>query len=205
MRSLVSIALVVLAVAGATAADPIKQCKSDDGEYVRVLDSYFAHARGSSSSAVVLRVYGGLLPEYEIVIDPSVSTHVVFRYTPKKAIWSNVYDGAFIGKHRTLADYSARAIMVPVVTPQFEIPESQLRDLVTMSKSVDTIACEHLPLHDSKGHDYLIEDAPWFEIIMDGGHTNAKVTDTSDSKEIVSQNPSLLQWAISLQNAIRVR
>src|ERR1700757_3581151 len=108
MRTLFGIALVLLAVAGITSAqnsDSVKQCKNDDDEYERVLDAYFANARGSSPSALVLRVYGGLLPEYEIVIDAGTSVHTGFRYTPKKSIWGGAYDGFFTGRHRTLAEY----------------------------------------------------------------------------------------------------
>jgi hypothetical protein len=81
-----------------------KTCYSPD-EYEQVLDAYFAHARRNGRSAVVLRVYGWLIPEYELVLDPSVSSHSIFWFRPRKSIWGSAYDGFFAGKHREMQDY----------------------------------------------------------------------------------------------------
>jgi hypothetical protein len=170
-----------------------------------VLDAYFANARGSSSSAVVLRVYGGLSREYEIVSDPHVSTHTIFRYTPGKSIWGDASDGLYTGKHSPLADYEARATKVPVTKNSADVPEAMLLDLMVRAKAIDTSICERLPLKDSKAQEHLIEDAPWLEIIVDGGRSRTAVTDTSGFEYIISQNPVLLQWALDLQKVSKVR
>jgi hypothetical protein len=49
----------------------------------------------------------------------------------------------------------------------------------------------------------MIADAPLLEIITNGGRTRAKITDTSDFKEILSQNPALLAWATDVQKLFR--
>lgn len=194
---------LVLLLAGLCSAQSQQADCKNRGEYEQVLDAYFAHARGNEPSEVVLRVYGGLAPEREFVIDPSRSTHQLFVYAPRKSIWGDAYDGLYSGTHRGVAAYTARATRVPFTVKQFEVSEPQLSQLLVEGRSIDPSICEHLPLRDSKGNQQLIEDAPWFELIRDGGQTVTRVTDTSDFKDIVSQNPALVKWALEIQSVAR--
>ena len=100
-----SVALVMVLAAPFTAAQKdsaSEDCGFGGYGYEQMLDAYFAHARGSSPSAVVLRVYGGLDPEYEIVIDPNISSHSILRYTAKEPIWGKAFDD-YMRNHQTAA------------------------------------------------------------------------------------------------------
>jgi hypothetical protein len=163
-----------------------------------VLDGYFAHARGSSPSVVVLRVYGGLDPEYEIVIDLSRSTHTLFRYTAKKTIWGKAFDD-YMGTHKDAAGYIPNAIKVPVLKEELEIAAATLQNLLGRAKAISS-GCEKGPFIDSKGGEVVILDAPFLELITNSGQIRARVTDTGGT-DIVSENPVLLQWAMDMRNA----
>jgi len=196
------IGLALACVAASGQAAPRIPCYKPD-EYEQVLDAYFAHAHGDVTSNVVLRNYGGLIPEYELVLYPNVSTHSIFWYRPKKAIWDGAYDGFSAGKRRSIQDYISRALKVPFTKEEIGISEAQFSDFITRAATVDTSTCEHLPLKDSRGNEHVIEDAPWLELIVNGGRTRAHVTDTSDFSYIVSQNPELLRWASDIQKILR--
>lgn len=172
-------------------------------EYEQVLDAYFAHARGTDSRAVILRVYGGNVAEYELVLNPDTSNHSIVMYEPVKSIWGGAYDGLFTGRHRGLQDYISRALKVLFTKQEFDVSEGQFSDLVARAEKMDTTICEHLPLKNANGQSQFILDAPWFELIADRGNTRTKVTDTSDFKDVTSQNPLLLQWASELERILR--
>jgi hypothetical protein len=174
-------------------------CAFGDYGYEQVLDGYFAHARGRNSSAVILRVYGGLAPEYEMVIDPSLSTHTIFRHGARKVIWGKAFDD-YMGTHKDAAGYIPVAIKVPVSKKAFDVPETKLQELVARAKEIDS-RCENGPFTNSEGKEVVVLDAPYLEVITNSGKIRARVTDTSDFKEIVSQNPSLVQWALDVENA----
>jgi hypothetical protein len=200
----------VLAIASATAVTVAARttpdrssCSSKTGnEYEQTLDAYFEHARGESPSAVVLRVYGGLSPEYELVLDPEVAKDSLFWYEPEKSIWGNAYDG-LITRRRSHDEYVSRALKIPFARKQVKISEAQFLSLISRAADIDTTICERLPHKGSKGETYMIADAPLLEIITNGGRTRAKITDTSDFKEILSQNPALLAWATDVQKLFR--
>jgi hypothetical protein len=176
-----------------------KPCNRFDSEYESVLDAYFIHVRGNIDSAIVLRIFGGLFPEYEIVFDPAVSKSALTRYSPSRIIWGKTYNLG--GSHRSLAEYQRLAIEIPVVKQAFELPQEKLDELIRRAARVDTSICESAPFKDRKGHDTLILDAPWFELITNGGKTRARVTDTTGS-DISSQNATLLQWALDVQRFV---
>jgi hypothetical protein len=205
-RGLVVVGLMALFVstyASGQSIRPVARCHDGFGEYEQVLDAHFAHACGDSKSAVVLRVYGGLIPEYELVLDPSDSSHSIFWYRPQKSIWGGAYDGFFAGKHRAMQDYISRALKIPFTKQEIEISEAQFPDLVARVATIDTSICEHFPLRDSKGNEQFIEDLDSFELIVDGGRTGAQVSDTGDFTYIVSQNPALLQWDTDIEKILR--
>ena len=106
LNALFSVALVTVFAVPFTAAQKhpaSEDCGFRSYGYEQMLDAYFAHARGSSPSAVVLRVYGGLGPEYEIVIDPNISTHRILRYTARKPIWGKAFDDSLHEKSSNCA------------------------------------------------------------------------------------------------------
>ena len=182
---------------------PSKKCPGNriEDECAQVLDAYFAHARGNTPSAVVLRVYGGFLPEYEIVIDPENSPGTLVRYAAAKSILGNVYS---LGKpHLTVDQYVTEAVEVPSSKTEFNVPDERIKDLLSKAGAIDTSICEHQPIKDLKGHDVLVLDAPSFEILEKQGRVRARVTDT-DAK-VVSQNPALKDWGLDLQEAFGSR
>lgn len=198
-----SVALVMVFAVPFTAAQKhpaSEDCGFRSYGYEQMLDAYFAHARGSSPSAVVLRVYGGLGPEYEIVIDPNISTHRILRYTARKPIWGKAFDD-YMRNHRTAAGYVPQAIKVPVSKHEFEIPRTKLQELVAGAKTIDP-NCENRPFNDSKGNQVVVLDAPYLELIVNSGRSRARVTDT-EGMDVISQNPALLRWALDVENATR--
>ena len=122
-------------------------------EYEPVLDAYFKEARGSEGPGVVLRVYGGRLPEYEIVVNTQISRHSIFRYTPERSISGNVYSLA--KPHLSLNQYKMEALKIPFSKTEVEVPEGELQELIARASRIDTSICEHLPLKDSEGHEFL--------------------------------------------------
>lgn len=201
MKPLIILCEVLLCWAGVSAAKDAptqRGCPNSLSEYSQVLDAYFSHARGGASSAIVLRVYGGLLPEYEIVIDAKQSTHAIFRYAPARAIQWNVYSLA--QPHLPMGQYKAEALKIPFTRAEFEVGESKLQDLLADANAIDTSVCEHFPLKDSKGHSHLVKDATLFEIIADSGSKRTRVTDTSGF-DLISQNPALLKWGTAMRDA----
>src|SRR5437764_7489632 len=105
-------------------------------EYDEILDAYFGNARGNRGSLVVARIYGGLSPEYEIVIDTELSSHKVFRYVPARAIHQNVY--SLSRPHLSMIEYKAEALKIPFTVTEFEIAEGQLQDLLSRAKDIDS-------------------------------------------------------------------
>jgi hypothetical protein len=88
MKFLLPVILVLFTNPGARSQnDSAKTCDFSGNGYEHLLDGYFARARGNSPSAVILRVYGGLEPEYEIVLNPDISSHTISWYAPKKILW----------------------------------------------------------------------------------------------------------------------
>jgi hypothetical protein len=122
---------------------------------------------------------------------------------PEQSIWGSVY--SLSKPHLTLDQYIAEALKIPFSKTEFELPEAKVEELIAGARRIDTSICENLALKDSKGHQYLVHDAASFEMVVDGGRSRAMVTDTSDSRKIVSQNPLLLQWAVDLQKASKAR
>jgi hypothetical protein len=171
------------------------RCPGVNAEYEQLLDSYFAHVRGTSSTAIVLRVYGGRQAEYEIVIDPQISPNRLFRYSASEPIAQTVYSLA--GVHRTMQEYTAAAVMIPAAKTEADLSESQFRDIVARAKSIDASICEKLPLTNHRGHAILVFDVPWFEFIRANGQTRSRTTDAD--RVVVNQNPSLLHWGRNLE------
>jgi hypothetical protein len=189
------VALFTSTCASGQSVRSIDRCQHVTSEYEPVLDAYFQQARGSEGLGVVLRVYGGTRPEYEIVVDPQISRHSIFRYTPERSIWGNVYSLAT--PHLSLNQDKREALKIPFSKTEVEVPEGELQELVARAKRIDTLICEHLPLKDSEGHEFLPQDGLSFEIITIEGESRASVTDT-DGSRIISQNPAVLQWALDL-------
>lgn len=77
------VALFASTCASGQSVRSIDRCHHVTTEYEPVLDAYFKEARGSEGPGVVLRVYGGRLPEYEIVVNTQISRHSIFRYYPR--------------------------------------------------------------------------------------------------------------------------
>ena len=181
--------------------DKTQQETCADGlrEYSQVLDTYFSHARGYSPSAIVLRMYGGLLAEDEIVLNPEVSNHSIFVYTAGRSIWGNVY--SLSRPHRTIDEYGKDAIAIPFSKREVELKEAQFLDLFARANRIDTPICEDL----SRGrHPVIAHDAFEFEIIKNTGNARSRVMDTRGSKRL-SQNPALLRWALDVQEASGMR
>jgi len=171
---------------------------SFERQYSEVLDAFFDSARETSETAIILRVWGGLSPEYEIVLDPEIAPMSLTVLTASKPIWGNAYS---LAKPRLSADESiAAARKIGVSKRDLPVAEEQLRELWRRALAVDPSVSEHGPFRDSKGREVLILDAPYFEIIMHAGRTRAHVTDTSGS-DIVSGNPMLLHWALDMERA----
>ena len=161
-----------------------------DQEYEKVLDAYFTHARGNSPSALVLRVYGGLLPEYELLLDPENSPGIVVRYAPTRSIWVNVYS---LGRpHLTIEQYVTQAEEVPFSRDEFKISDELMQSLLAKAKTIDTSICEHQPMKGIHGETFMVKDAPWFEIIEEQARIRARVTDAGP--KVVSQNSALQKW-----------
>ncbi len=160
-----------------------------------MLDAYFVHARGSSKSAIVLRIYAGLYPEYEIVLDPQVSMRKVFRYSPVRSIYGKAYDGWDIDNpRRSLTNYISRAKKIPFKKQEFEIPESTFNDLVDRQKGLVRTTCGNELLRNSKGDQVVTLDVSTYELIIDSGRGRSAVLNTNGD-DVISPNPDLLKWA----------
>jgi len=84
MRVMTKAALSGFVLGGLLSANALQSNPSGCGdriseEYEQVLDAYFARVRGHSSSAIILPVYGGMLPEYEIVLDSDSPAGTIIR------------------------------------------------------------------------------------------------------------------------------
>jgi len=177
----------------------IKQGPSPLQDYTQVLDDFFQQAHGPLKGAVVLRVYGGLLPEYEIVLDPETNPKNLTEYEPKQSIWGNVFD--LTASRQTTEHYVAAARKMRVIKKEFAVPEERIRDLWRRAQAIDTSTVEPGSFKDSKGHEMVIMDAPYFELILNDGAVRTRVTDTSGS-DIVSSNPVLLQWSLDVESTL---
>jgi hypothetical protein len=164
-------------------------------EYPRILDAYFEHLRGVSATAVILRVSGGLSLEYEIVLDPEVSPKSITRWAATNGIWGNVFDLA--RPKRSTQEYISDSYTIPASHKESSVPEERVRNLWRRSLVIDVSTSERGPFKDSKGHTVVMLDAPYYEMITNGGKTRVRVTDTSNTK-IMSSNPELLHWAREL-------
>jgi len=200
----VAIALAVLCLGGAAQNDAQPgRCPENrfEEEYKQVLDSYFIHARGDSASAVILRVYSAFLPEYELVLDPANTPGTITRYAAAKSIWGNVY--SLEKSHLTIDQYVTQAEEVPFAKTDFKVSDERLQGLLSKASAIDTSICERQPMKDIKGHNVIVLDSGWFEIIKEKGHIRARVTDT-DAK-VISQNPALKNWGFDLQQSFGSR
>lgn len=172
-------------------------CTDNPREYSQVLDAYFSNARGNSSTAIVLRVYGSFQAEYEIVLDPQLSNRSLFLYAPEQPIWGNVYN--LNRPHRTMGEYGKEAIRIPFLKREIVLTRAEFRDLFARASRIDTSICEdrakkHLatPAHDA------------FEFEMISEKNRIRVFDSSGSRG-TSPNPPLLKWALDVQKASGVR
>ena len=165
-------------------------------QYAQVLDAFFEHARGTAETAVVLRIWGGLGPEYEIVLDPETAPRSLTIWTAAKPIWGNAFS---LSSPRPTTDESiALAQKIHISKKEVPAPEEQVRELWRRAFTVETSASEHGPFRDSKGREVVILDAPYLEMISDGGRKRVRVEDTGDFKDVTSHNPVLLHWALDL-------
>ncbi len=171
---------------------------SFERQYADVLDAYFERARGVSEKAIILRVWGGLSPEYEIVLDPETAPKSIAVWTAVKPIWGNAYD--LSGPKSTTEEFVSVATKIAVSKRKVPLPEEQLRELWRQALAVDLSLSEHGTFRDSKGREVVILDAPILEMITNGGRTRVQVTDTSGT-DVISANPSLLHWAMDLELA----
>jgi hypothetical protein len=167
-----------------------------ENEYEQVLDAYFSHAYSTTPSAVVLRIYGGLAPEYEIVLDPINSPNAVARYTPANSIWGNVY--GLNRRHLHLDEYIEQAERVPVVRVEFPVTHGTISMLLAMAKSCDMAISDRMPLEDHSGRAILVHDAPWYEVLQNQRTIRARVT---SSHVVSTRNPRLVEFGQKLEVA----
>ena len=198
LTTAVAVALLMgCSYASAQHSNPCERVSVDT--YERVLDAYFENARGNSPSAIVLRIYGGLYPEYEVVLDPQISDHKIFRYGPVRSIYGKAYDGWNTGNpRRTLSEYVARAKKIPIRKQEFEIPELEFSSLVERQKHFGLTTCGNEPLLNSEGKDIVVIDVSTYELITDSGRKRSAVPNTLGGN-IVSPNPDLLNWATEIR------
>lgn len=168
-------------------------------EYEQVLDAYFAHAYSMSSSATIVRIYGGLAPEYEIVLDPIRYPNAVVRYTPAKSIWGNIYSLA--KPHLSLNQYVEQAQQVPVNKVEYPLPEERMKALLETAGGIDMNVCEQMPMKDHSGHAVIVLDAPWYEVLQKQRTIRVRVT---SSREVVTRNPRLMDLGQMLERAYGV-
>ncbi len=184
--------LVLCGYIGAnTQQSQLKGCAGNliNQEYEQVLDAYFTHARGTSPSMIVLRVYGVQL-EYEMLLDPEKLPDELVRYAATKSIWGNVY--SIEKPHLKVEQYVTQAEEVPFSKDELKISDELMQGLLARASTIDTSICEHQPMKGTRGGTFMVKDAQWFEIIKEQGRVRARVTDAG--AKVVSQNPGLKRW-----------
>lgn len=196
--ALVVTTATVFPFALAAAQDVGKKIPTFERQYGEVLDAFFEHVRGVSETAIILRVWGGLSPEYEIVLDPEITPKSLDIWTAAKPIWGNAY--GLSGARPATDESIALARKIGASKTKVAVPEEQLRELWRRALVVDTSLSEDRPFRDSQGRQVVLLDVPYLEMIIHGGRTRVRVTDTSGS-DVVSENPLLLRWAIDLEQA----
>jgi hypothetical protein len=185
-------------VQAAKVFDPSIGATTFTTEYEPVLDAYFKEARGSEGPGVVLRVYGGRLPEYEIVVNTQISRHSIFRYYPRAIdLGERLQPRETTSKSESVQNGGAQNSFLENGSRS---AERRIARTYCASEQDRYFNLRASPAQGFRGSRISATDGLSFEIITIGGESRARVTDT-DGSRIISQNPALLQWALDLQKA----
>jgi hypothetical protein len=170
-------------------------------EYRAVLDAYFYNVAALPASSIAVGTYPSFEPESEIVIQSGPAGYAVAQVTATKQVWGNANDLTKV--HSTTQQYISKALTIKAKKYNVPLFAQQVDDLIRQLRQIDiSSSAPRGTLKNSKGQAVLMTDGTGYELILEGGRVRTWVTDTSHS-DVISENPRLLEWILSLQAAVK--
>ncbi len=187
-------ACVLLFLCSPATAQTSPKSKPESQKYEDALDVSFGHDTGLKENQIVVRIISRAQPESEIALEKQNAKFTVTYLTLQKSLWLHLHESLPVPINSHLKTLEVNKTLVPIPTQDASLYASELKDIDLSSTS----ACVKTP----GGKCIEMKDSTTYELLMNGGSTRIRVTDTSRSDFMSSENPRLLGWVLSLRRSV---
>lgn len=165
--------------------------------YDQALHAAFGHDKGLRQDQLVIRILSSVQPESEILFEKHNAKTVITYLELKENLWSDfrrslVKSASESGLHAKIPTVNKSS--VPISSEDASLYASELKDI-----NLSTTAAR---VKTARGNWLETQDTTTYELLINGGTTRVKITDTSTTDFMSSENPRLLGWVLSVRRSV---
>lgn len=186
----------LLAVATPIFAQQPKLFSCPTPAYEKALDARFNGASAGLNDVIILRILPAHRPESEIVLYQSGNSTAIIHLQLRDSVWARMSSFEKPPKDSECLPGIANTPMQGGTVP---VPDKDADSLRHAFQQIN-LAGDHC-IRNRSGKCGTIQDAGFYEVILQGGKERHRITDTAGT-EFMSENTALLDWSRKVEAAV---